>query len=89
MTNSHYHRIDYLHIIEKHLDPRSPAFRYYLVHVTLVTAKALQIAKRLNLSAAQMRFIEEAAMLHDIGIVKVSYPEIGCHGTLPYIAHIT
>ena len=32
-------------------------------------------------------FVEEAAMLHDIGIVKVDAPAIACHGTEPYIRH--
>lgn len=31
--------------------------------------------------------VEEAAMLHDIGIFLTDAPGIHCHGTAPYIAH--
>lgn len=57
-------------------------------HVVRVTAKALEIAHRLNLPEDQIQFIEEACMLHDIGIVKVNSVKIGCHGELPYVQHI-
>lgn len=33
------------------------------------------------------RFVEEAAMLHDIGIVKCDAPMIACYGTAPYLCH--
>jgi uncharacterized protein len=42
----------------------------------------------MGLSEARLRFIEEAAMLHDIGIVRVDAPQLGCTGTLPYLAHL-
>ena len=29
----------------------------------------------------------EAAMLHDVGIIRVDAPSIECHGTEPYIRH--
>ena len=32
-------------------------------------------------------FVRNAAMLHDIGIVRVDAPGIECHGTEPYIRH--
>lgn len=53
----------------------------------MVTSKSLAIAKRLHLTAAKMRFIEESAMLHDIGIIHVHAPDIGCHGTDAYVTH--
>jgi uncharacterized protein len=34
-----------------------------------------------------LRFIEEAAMLHDIGIFETQAPRIHCHGTKPYVCH--
>lgn len=81
--------LDYFSIIHHHIAPDSAAYRPYLVHVTLVTQKALAIGRQLKVSAEQLTFIEEASMLHDIGICKVNAPEIGCTGTLPYIAHGT
>ena len=34
-----------------------------------------------------MEFIEEAALLHDIGIFMTDAPEIGCYGDEDYICH--
>lgn len=79
--------IPYFAIIHKYIPPDSLTYTYYLPHVAAVTAKALRIAYRLGLDTAQCRFIEEAAMLHDIGIVQVRAEDLGCHGTLPYVAH--
>ncbi len=31
--------------------------------------------------------VETAAMVHDIGIIRVDAPAIGCHGSLPYMLH--
>jgi uncharacterized protein len=82
------HRVDYFKIINKYISPNSPTYNIYVVHVSLVTAKAIKIARHLGLSADQQRFIEEACMLHDIGIVHVKAKEIGCNGEMPYIYHI-
>jgi uncharacterized protein len=79
--------IDYFHIIQKYIDPTSPLYRIYLIHVSMVAAKALKTARKLQLSTEQQQFIEEAAMLHDIGITRVQFEPIGCHGELPYICH--
>lgn len=49
--------------------------------------KALEIARRHPELGADEAFIEEAAMLHDIGIVGVDAPAIACSGTEPYIRH--
>jgi len=77
---------DYWSLIKKYITDDWARF-VYVSHVSLVTAKALKIAKGLGLNSEQLRFIEEAAMLHDIGIVKVNAPDIGCHGELSYICH--
>ena len=34
-----------------------------------------------------IEFVEEAAMLHDIGMCRTDAPGIHCHGTEPYILH--
>lgn len=58
-----------------------------LVHSRAVADKALEIARRHPEWNADEAFIEEAALLHDIGIAKVDAPAIECHGTEPYICH--
>ena len=64
------------------------ALRHILtVHSQSVAQKALQIVSlhpELNLDR---QFVEEAAMLHDIGIIKTDAPGIECHGKEPYIRH--
>ncbi len=82
-------KVDYLKIIHKYIPPHTYTYYVYIIHTTLVTSKALRIARRLKLSDDQQRFIEEACMLHDIGIVRIRAKEIGCNGELPYICHIT
>ena len=79
---------DYFRIIHRYIPPDSPTYAVYLPHVAAVTAKALRLAHRMGLDEAQLRFIEEAAMLHDIGIVRVHAPQLGCTGDLPYLAHL-
>ncbi len=78
--------MNYWEIIDRHIE--NPwTKKIYIAHVSLVTNKAIKIAKQQNLSAYSIRFIEEAGMLHDIGIVRVKDPEIGCNGKLPYVCH--
>jgi len=79
--------INYFEIIHKYIPPDSFTYSVYLPHVALVTAKALKIARKLGLSDAQQIFIEEAAMLHDIGIVKVKRYDPASGSDLPYICH--
>ena len=58
-----------------------------LTHSRSVADKALQIAANhpeLNLDKV---FIEEAAMIHDIGIFLTNAHGIDCVGTEPYICH--
>lgn len=80
-------KIDYFSLIHKYIPSESLTYRFYLPHVTLVTHKALDVGRRLGLSHHRLRFIEEAAMLHDIGIIKVKAEDIGCTGELPYLCH--
>lgn len=57
-----------------------------LTHSECVARKAVSIADR-NFPVADIDFITEAAMLHDIGIIYCHAPAIGCHGDAPYICH--
>lgn len=78
---------NYFEIIHKYIAPDSFTYSIYLPHVIMVTHKALQIARGMGLSPQSLRFIEEAAMLHDIGVIKVNSPKLGTTGDLPYICH--
>ena len=57
-------------------------------HSRLVAAKALQLARALpDRDALDLKFIGEAALLHDIGVCRTDAPGLGCHGPHPYICH--
>lgn len=53
----------------------------------MVADLALTIATKSGLSGDDCTFIEEAALLHDIGICQVLAPGIGMYGENPYIMH--
>lgn len=58
-----------------------------LTHSQSVAQRALQIASNHPELNIDTDFVREAAMLHDIGIIRVDAPGIECHGTEPYIRH--
>ena len=58
-----------------------------LEHSRHVADLALEVAGRLAVGEDDRIFIEEAAMLHDIGACQVKAPELGIHGKHPYIMH--
>jgi uncharacterized protein len=78
-------------IIQKYYDPTSELYRILITHSVLVTAKAIALArlysKNHRKAKIDVEFIEEAAMLHDIGIFRCHSPEILCVGSEPYIRH--
>ena len=79
--------MDYLSIIEKYYTEDDALRRLLLKHSRQVADRCLLIASRhpeLHLDAT---FLEEAAMLHDIGIIRCDAPGIECFGTEPYIRH--
>lgn len=55
-------------------------------HSRSVADLALEI-NRCNNLGLDPHMVEEAAMLHDIGIFMTDAPGIHCHGTEPYIRH--
>lgn len=78
--------MNYQEIIDLHYPVGNRRRDIYIHHCRQVTDKALSIATENNLplDAAE---IEEAAMLHDIGIFLTDADGIDCHGTEPYICH--
>jgi len=74
-------------ILKKYYNPESRAFYIIMQHSSVVTEKALEIARGLKHLHPDSSFIHEAAMLHDIGMFLTRAPQIGCHGNCPYICH--
>lgn len=79
--------VDAIKILSEYVSPDSETFYLLVIHSTLVTHKALQIAKQVPELHPDLEFIKQAAMLHDIGICKVYAPNLGCHGEHTYIEH--
>lgn len=76
-----------LDLIDKYYPQDNELRNILLVHSRSVADKALRIADKhpeLNLDAT---FLNEAAMLHDIGIFLTYAPGIQCLGKEPYICH--
>ena len=79
--------MDYISIINKYY-PNDDALRQLLLkHSRQVADRCLQIARKHKELPVDIQFLEEAAMLHDIGIYRCDAPSIYCNGTEPYIKH--
>ncbi len=74
-------------LLRKYYSPDSLAYRILFEHGKHVSEKAREVASRLPNQSLDMRFLDEAAYLHDIGIFLTNAPAIGCFGDTPYICH--
>jgi uncharacterized protein len=79
--------MDPLTIIEQYYEPGSRTYQVLVHHGKAVSEKAIEIARRLSNPDIDIKFIKEAAMLHDIGIYLTHMPSIECCGKLPYVCH--
>ncbi len=79
--------MDPLKIIQKFYKVDTNLYNILILHSKAVALKSLDIAKRVSHLNPDLKFIEEAAMLHDIGIFLTNDPEIECFGDKPYICH--
>ncbi|MHB8173523.1 MAG: HD domain-containing protein [Nitrospirota bacterium] len=80
-------RPDPVALIEKFYPPGTKSHEYITLHGRMVADKALAIAEKVDWLPPEKIFIEEAALLHDIGIFMCDAPHLGCAGNYPYIAH--
>ena len=80
-------QINYQSVIDQFYKEDDALRHILLVHSRQVASKALQIALRHPELQLDTDFLETAAMLHDIGIVRCDAPGIQCFGTEPYICH--
>lgn len=76
-----------LDIIDRHYAPYPVAREILIDHAKSVAKMALNIAQRVSQMNPDMKFIEEAAILHDIGMFLTDMPQLGCQGNKPYISH--
>lgn len=74
-------------IIDKYYPLDNELKHIYMTHARNVAGLAVSIVDRHPELGMDKAFIEEAAMLHDIGIFLTDAPRIYCYGTAPYICH--
>ena len=81
--------LDCLSIIERYYTPGNDDYRVLVSHSRQVADLAVALSLRLidRGIPVDIEFVEEAAMLHDIGMCRTDAPGIHCHDTEPYILH--
>lgn len=79
--------MDYIALIDKYYKGNDELKDILLRHSRAVADKAVAIAEAHPELKLDRTFLVEAAMVHDIGIIKTDAPDIKCFGTEPYIRH--
>lgn len=81
--------MDFTSIIDKYYPEENELKHILVVHSRKVADKALAIVDKHPELGADRQFVEEAAMLHDLGIFRCDANGIQCFGDKPYICHGT
>ena len=79
--------MDYWKIIDTYYPENNELRSIYITHAKMVAEFALNLSKKHSELSMDNRFIEEAAMLHDIGIFLTDAPRIHCNGNASYLCH--
>lgn len=79
--------MDYQLIINKYYPADDELRKLLLLHSRQVADRCLEITRKHRELPIDVQFVEEAAMLHDIGIFRCNAPSILCYGTEPYLRH--
>ena len=79
--------MDYIKLIDKYYGNHPELRKILLTHSRQVADRALRIIDAHPEWNVDRQFVEEAAMLHDIGIIFCDAPKIHCHGSHKYIEH--
>ena len=79
--------MDFQKIIDKYYTGDDSLRRLLMLHSRQVADRCLSVCDRHPELKLDRQFLEEAAMLHDIGIRWCHAPSIFCEGSEPYICH--
>lgn len=79
--------MDPIAVIKEFYNEDSRAFRVLVDHGSQVARLAVAAAKAMGLPPERQQFVSEASLLHDIGIIRVNAPGLGCFGEAPYLCH--
>lgn len=80
-------RIDVKRIIDFYYPEENKLKYIYNIHAEKVTGLALEMAQKHPELDVDVQFVEEAAMLHDLGIFLTDAPRIYCYGIESYLCH--
>ena len=75
-------------LIDKYYSENQDAKKILLAHSIQVAKLAVAVANKVaSAESVDMEFVEQAALLHDIGMLYTSTPKLNCFGEKPYICH--
>jgi uncharacterized protein len=77
-----------LELINKYYGSHIQARSILNAHSQQVARLAVAVSEHIKRSEpVDVEFVEQAALLHDIGMLYTDTPQLGCHGEQPYITH--
>lgn len=79
--------MDAVKLLQKYIDPDTELYHIVYTHSRSVADKALSIAANHPEWSLNPTFLEEAGLLHDIGVFLTKADTIQCFGVYPYICH--
>lgn len=74
-------------LLQKYLINDSELYKLVLDHSKDVAVRSLTISENHPELKADNVFLEQASMLHDIGVFMTNAPGLHCFGRFPYICH--
>lgn len=74
-------------IISEYYQPGSRVYDIVVRHGEDVARKAAVVAEKVLHLNPDLKFIREAAMLHDVAIFLTDSPKLDCRGPHPYVCH--
>lgn len=75
-------------LIDKYYSDNKEAKKILLAHSIQVARLAVSVATHVEQTAAvDIEYVEQAALLHDLGMLYTNTPDLACHGDKPYICH--
>jgi uncharacterized protein len=77
--------LDAVSVLSRYLSGK--ALEIVLAHSVEVSELSIAVCRHLRLSEPETHFVQQAAMLHDIGVCRVKSPGLGLLEGHPYIMH--
>ena len=79
--------MDSVKLLQDYIKPDTKLYNIVYTHSRRVANKALTLSAKHPELFIDNVFLEEAALIHDIGVFKTNAPDIQCFGDYPYICH--